>query len=129
MTREIDPEHDDRQDAPTRDRVTEIASGLNAWRERVERRLKVAIGLVIVAVVIAIVAPTWLFIRTNHQAAANTAALCALRSNLQRQVDSSVAFLRTHPEGVPGLATAKEIRADISNRRSTIRTLSGLECS
>lgn len=55
-------------------------------------------------------------------------ALCTFRQDLQDRVDSSKEFLATHPHGIPGLATGKQIQDDINNRERTIQSLAGLSC-
>lgn len=69
------------------------------------------------------------FSRHTRAALVDTqAALCTFRGDLQYRVDSSKAFLVTHPHGIRGLATREQIRNDIANRERTIRSLHGLSC-
>ena len=65
--------------------------------------------------------------QTSRDAKVTTAALCALRSDLERRVTSSRAFLAEHPRGIPGIS-AKVIRDGVRNQESTIRALSGIDC-
>lgn len=60
-------------------------------------------------------------------AAQNKNALCALRGDLEMRVATSEAFLREHPDGVPGIPT-KTIVDGIVNQRRTITALAGLSC-
>jgi hypothetical protein len=68
-----------------------------------------------------------LALRTSHDAQVTTAALCALRSDLEQRVASSEAFLRRHPHGILGIS-AKDIRTGIVNQQRTILALSGIDC-
>jgi ABC-type transporter Mla subunit MlaD len=69
------------------------------------------------------------FSRETRAALVRTqAALCTFRQDLQDRVDSSHEFLVTHPHGIKGLATAKQIQDDIANRQRTIQSLAGLSC-
>ena len=68
-----------------------------------------------------------LTLQTRHDAHVTTAALCALRGDLERRVASSRAFLAEHPDGIPGIS-AKVIRDGLRNQESTIRALSGIDC-
>lgn len=54
-------------------------------------------------------------------------ALCALRGDLERRVADSRAFLRDHPDGIPGV-TAREIQVGISNQERTITALRFIKC-
>lgn len=125
-------EEDDRADDGTRLRVDEIGASMESYRERLDTRYRHVVVLVVVAIVAGLVCGVGgnvlLLVRTNHQANTNTRALCALRAKVQSEVRASAEFLRRHPEGAPGLATAKEIRADIASRKATVKSLSGLDC-
>ena len=68
-----------------------------------------------------------LTLQTRRDADVTTRALCALRSDLERRVASSRAFLAEHPDGIPGIS-AKVIRDGLRNQESTIRALSGIDC-
>lgn len=65
--------------------------------------------------------------RVDANADQSTSALCALRRDLEKRVDSSRQFLREHPHGIPGIS-AKTIRDGLSNQQRTIRALRGLSC-
>jgi hypothetical protein len=60
-------------------------------------------------------------------AASTNTALCALRSDLERRVASSIAFLEDNPEGFPGIP-AQTIRDSIANQERTITALAVLTC-
>jgi hypothetical protein len=55
-------------------------------------------------------------------------ALCTFRGDLQTRVDGSKEFLKSHPHGLPGLATANQLQDDINNRSRAIASLRGLSC-
>jgi uncharacterized protein involved in exopolysaccharide biosynthesis len=55
-------------------------------------------------------------------------ALCTFRGDLQTRVDASKEFLKSHPHGLPGLATANQLQDDINNRSRAIASLRGLSC-
>lgn len=54
-------------------------------------------------------------------------ALCVLRGDLEKRVESSREFLRDHPQGFAGI-TAREIQDGIANQQRTIAALAGLPC-
>ena len=54
-------------------------------------------------------------------------ALCSLRSDLQRRVDASKAFLKEHPEGIPGISSA-EIQRSTDSQEQTVKALDILKC-
>jgi hypothetical protein len=64
---------------------------------------------------------------TFQTASTSTRALCALRADLERRVESSQAFLVEHPGGIPGISV-KTIQSGIKNQRATIRALQGISC-
>ena len=98
-----------------------------------------ALCILCALVTVVVVAPTVLHSRattkridelsrqTSRDAKITTAALCALRTDLERRVASSRAFLAEHPDGIPGIS-AKVIRDGIVNQQSTISALSGIDC-
>lgn len=58
---------------------------------------------------------------TAHQ------ALCAFKLDLAYRVTASQEYLRTHPEGFPGIP-ASTLRNSIANQQRTLDSLSGLHC-
>jgi hypothetical protein len=54
-------------------------------------------------------------------------SLCALRTDLEVQVQASEDFLRDHPKGIPGI-TPGTIQLGIERQRHTITALSPLSC-
>ena len=54
-------------------------------------------------------------------------ALCALRSNLENQVENSREFLLVNPRGIPGIP-ASTLRASAANQEQAIVALSTLSC-
>lgn len=56
-----------------------------------------------------------------------TAALCALRDDLQTRVDTGQDFLKAHPRGAFGLSPAT-ISTTLDGQRRTINALSVLRC-
>jgi hypothetical protein len=65
--------------------------------------------------------------KTSGDARVTTAALCALRTDLELRAASSRRFLADHPDGIPGIP-AKVIRDGISNQERTITALRGIDC-
>lgn len=118
----------ERKDGETRTRVDEIGSSMESYRERLDVRYRRVVWLVIAAIVVSCLAPLALLVRTNDQASSNTAALCALRHDLEARVKSSTDLLATHPEGLAGIPAAT-IRTTIDGQRRTILALSGLACA
>jgi hypothetical protein len=64
---------------------------------------------------------------TWDTASTSTRALCALRTDLERRVESSRTFLVEHPAGIPGIPV-KTIQDGIRNQQRTIRALGGISC-
>jgi hypothetical protein len=64
-------------------------------------------------------------VAANQQA--DTQALCALRADLQTRVNSTNAFLVTHPHGIPGISAAT-LRSGVAGQERTIRALSTINC-
>jgi hypothetical protein len=96
-----------------------------------------AVAVVLIVVVLAVVGISTIVLldknssetRQRLQAQrANTAALCALRGDLEARVQSSNDFLLKHPRGIPGI-TAATIRSTIVNEQRTITALSPIRCS
>jgi hypothetical protein len=56
-----------------------------------------------------------------------SAALCALRADLERRVATSENFLERNPDGIPGIS-AKTIQDGIDNTERSIEALAGLDC-
>jgi len=57
-----------------------------------------------------------------------TTALCTLRADLERRVDTSREFLKENPDGIPGIP-ARTIQEGINNQERTIEALGVLDCS
>lgn len=54
-------------------------------------------------------------------------ALCALRVDVEKRIESSQNFLLENPNGTPGISVAV-IRSSIMNSERTVKALSGLTC-
>ena len=65
----------------------------------------------------------WVYVRSNQ----STVALCALRTDLDKRILSSQAFLIDHPQGVAGIP-APVIRTQIANSQRTRHALRNLSC-
>jgi hypothetical protein len=65
--------------------------------------------------------------RVTQQLQGTTLALCALRDDVERRVQSSQNFLAEHPNGIPGIP-ARTLRDSINNQQRTIDALSILKC-
>jgi hypothetical protein len=61
-------------------------------------------------------------------ATSTNAALCTLRSDLERRVKDSRDFLEENPDGIPGISP-ETIAQSIENQQQTIDALGGLDCS
>lgn len=132
MGREIHPGEpgDDRTDVPQRDRIDELVASWHAAVDRLDRRYLIiawrqtVTSILIVALVIFGIL---LLRRTNHSTSRSTAALCALRQDLERRVRDGQAFLITHPEGISWIP-AKTLRQSIEGQKRTIRALRSVHC-
>lgn len=54
--------------------------------------------------------------------------LCAFKRDLEVRYDNGAKFLKENPEGIPGISAA-EIQRSLSNQKSTLESLSNLDCS
>lgn len=105
---------------------------IGADLKRSLRRLSYATGGLYLVVIVAIVL-VWLDLTRQREdlkqtAESNRAALCSLRGDLERRVQSARAFLDDNPKGIPGISAAT-IKMGITNQQRTIDALAGLECS
>jgi hypothetical protein len=89
----------------------------------IKRTLHVLVGLTAVLFVLLAL----LGVKAYHDANVSTGALCALRSDLEKRVESSRAFLLEHPDGIIGISP-KTIQDGITNQERTISALSGIAC-
>lgn len=110
-------------------------------RRRTDRLVVACTALCIICTVVValVVTPTFLdnrrttgqvralTLQTHHDAGVTTAALCALRADLQRRVTSSRAFLAAHPNGLAEIP-ATTIRDGVANEQRTIAALSDIDC-
>ena len=88
------------------------------------------IVILAVAVALSIAANVAAMIANQHRIddiQTSRVALCALRSDLERRVQTSEKFLKEHPAGIPGIP-AKTIRDGIRNQQRTITALAALSC-
>jgi len=91
--------------------------------ESIQRSLRLLIAATVVLYVAVglVAAMSWSTAQTSQD------ALCALRSDLEARVATSLEFLAEHPEGVAGIP-AKTIKDGINNQRRTISALRSLDC-
>ena len=81
----------------------------------------------VAATVVLYVALAGLGLWVYSEADSNGDALCALRADLEKRVESSQQFLIDHPDGIAGIP-ARTIREGIENQRRTIDALGDLSC-
>lgn len=55
-------------------------------------------------------------------------AVCALVADLEERTDGTKVFLAEHPDGIPGLATASQLRESLANQQRTLDALSVISC-
>ena len=55
-------------------------------------------------------------------------AICALAEDLERRTESARIFLKEHPKGLPGIATADQLRESTKNQERTLLALSVVSC-
>ena len=67
-------------------------------------------------------------LRLSNEGRHAHAAICALESDLQQRVDNGRQFLKDHPKGLPGIATAAQIRSTIRNEERTVKKLAIAKC-
>lgn len=136
---------DDRVDQPQRDRIDELVESWHAAVARLDARYWKVTVLSLIAVTVACVAvgsTVWLLKRTDEEAAKNTAALCALRHDIEGRIVRNTArlrrseeFLRDNPAGVLGIPArmirdgVNEQRNEIEDQKKTVEALAGVDCS
>lgn len=91
------------------------------------RLIRIVLVCVAVGLVVNSAGGVLLYIQAQSQASQTTDALCALRRDMQVRVESSLTFLRDHPNGIPGI-NAQTIRTGVENQVRTIRALSSIDC-
>lgn len=57
----------------------------------------------------------------------DTQALCSLRADVQKRVTSGEEFLKTHPNGIPGIP-APTLQASVTSSERTVKALNSLSC-
>jgi hypothetical protein len=66
--------------------------------------------------------------RTAQQGDQAHDAICDLRADLERRVETSREFLRENPQGIPGISR-RVILTGIANQEETIDALADLDCT
>lgn len=64
----------------------------------------------------------------SNEGSETHAAVCALTADLEQRTQSTRDFLRKHPKGIPGLATAPQLRESLHNQERTLDALSVVSC-
>lgn len=54
-------------------------------------------------------------------------ALCVFKADLQARYGSSLAFIRSHPAGIPGIPVTV-LRDSLNSKKATLESLEGLDC-
>lgn len=57
----------------------------------------------------------------------NNQTLCALKNDLQVRYDAGQAFLKDHPNGIPGIPRSA-LLVSLRNQRATLESLKNLDC-
>jgi hypothetical protein len=70
----------------------------------------------------------YLLTHKTNEGSETHAAICALTADLESRTADSRLFLREHPHGIPGLASAAQIRESVENQERTIDALSVVSC-
>lgn len=120
-----------RKDGETRTRVDEIAIKNEDWRNEVFDRVSTAIRWSFAGVAVAIVASTVAVAQwrdTTTKASQNEKALCAYRGDLEASIRATNRFLAEHPEGLPGISTAAEIKRDNERRKTVAASFRFVDC-
>jgi hypothetical protein len=91
------------------------------------RQIKRTLYMLVAATVVLYVVLGVLVVLTYSNSSDTNHALCALRGDLEKRVESSRTFLIEHPEGIPGIP-AQTIRQGLVNQQHTIQALSSLSC-
>lgn len=132
MSRKVEQgQSDDRTNHPRRDRIDELTASWYAAVDRLDRRYRIiawrqtATSVAVVGLVLFGIASRR---HTDQQAVRNTAALCALRHDLQVRVQTSREFLIRHPHGIRDIP-AKVIRDGMVGQERTIRALQVVKCN
>lgn len=67
----------------------------------------------------------------NHRTQEGTEtheAVCALVADLEERTEGTKEFLASHPDGIPGLASASQLRESLANQERTLGALSVITC-
>lgn len=54
-------------------------------------------------------------------------ALCVFKADLQARYGNSLAFIRSHPAGIPGVPVTV-LRDSLNSKKATLESLEGLDC-
>lgn len=94
---------------------------------RAAREVKRWLRVLVATTVVLYLALGGLFLSTRRDSTATRGALCALRADLDKRVQSSRDFLKANPDGAAGIP-ASVVRDSIVNQKQTVAVLSGLHC-
>lgn len=73
-------------------------------------------------------AAVYVIVTKANEGSETHAAICALVGDLEARTVASREFLKEHPEGLPGLATAAQIRESVHNQERTRDALGVVSC-
>lgn len=99
-----------------------VGETLNIGKE-IRRWLQLLTVLTVLVALVVGGVGVWTFVQ-NRQ---NTTALCSIRDDAQRRVDLNRDFLKTNPQGIPGIPPA-QIELQIRNSIQTVDSLSKVGC-
>lgn len=93
--------------------------------------LKIAVAAFVLSVVLfaAVVGGgLYLAVTQSTEGAETHEAICALASDLETRTDGTRVFLKTHPHGLPGIASAAQLRESLHNQERTLAALGVVSC-
>lgn len=95
------------------------------------RGLHIAVGAFVLSLVLLLaVAGLTAFVLTTraNEAAETHTAICGLVEDLEVRTESTRTFLKTHPRGLPGIASPAVIRDSLRNQERTLAALAAVDC-
>lgn len=95
--------------------------------EQVLESIKRTLRLLVVATVVLYLMVAGGIIYTYVTVATNKEALCSVRQDFERRVETSQQFLIDHPKGTPGIPTSI-LRRSIDDQKRTIEALQIISC-
>lgn len=99
---------------------------MRRWLRRLWERL--AITLSVLGLLTVLAAGLYKIVELSQDGKQAHDAICALKGDLSKRIDSSRDFLRDHPAGIAGIPAAT-IKQGVDNQQRTLDALRDVKCS